>query len=420
MKTGLPIVREGGDGLRVDRRVALKWAVAGILSAGSGCATAGTQSRSRLFFTSRGRTCMIHADGSGMRTLELSRPGQVTWQPCGFFPDGRILMLSMEARRDGPGKPFDQYYHQTPTHVWAYDLERGRLEELATRDRLAPFYAPQLLLRDGRILMQVIRSRPGQILNMRLDGSDAREFTGTEEGLPYGMSLSPDGRRVAFHLAGPKGYQIWTSDTEGRNRTLVDAGPDHLFFGPVWSPDGDWLAYQGCTYRSDPGHDWSDVIVARPDGRDRRAMTTGQSMWFAATYGSPGNRGGGSNGVTWTRDGRLLFPRRMPGSRVPWEYQAQRPDTDHFNREFRPDAARGGTEMCRLDPRTRVVEVLCPGKVGVWDFRCCESPDGRWIAFCRAGTGEVPALWIQDVRSGHARMLTRGLEDQGVDHPRWG
>ena len=43
--------------------------------------------------------------------------------------------------------------------------------------------------------------------------------------------------------------------------------------------------------------------------------------------------------------GWLLFPRRLPNSRVPWEYQAQRPDTDHFNREYRPELASGGTEI---------------------------------------------------------------------------
>jgi hypothetical protein len=30
--------------------------------------------------------------------------------------------------------------------------------------------------------------------------------------------LSPDGKRVAFHLASPEGYQVWTSDVDGGNR----------------------------------------------------------------------------------------------------------------------------------------------------------------------------------------------------------
>jgi Tol biopolymer transport system component len=406
----------------ITRRSFLGGIAASGIVLGGGCAVKAPtppRSKQRLFFTSKGRTFVIGADGAGLRALEVERPGQVTWQPAGFLEDGRVLMLSMEARRDGPGRPFDEYYHQTPTHVWAHDLDAGSLEELATRDRVAAFYAPQLVLGGGRILMQVIPKRPGQILNMNLDGSDAQEFTGLDEGLPYGMSLSPDGTRVAFHLAGPHGYQIWTSDTRGRDRVLVAADPEMLFFGPTWSPDGRWLAYQGCRFRTDPGHDWADICVGRPEGKDHRQLTQGGAMWFGATYGNPANRGGGSNVPAWTRDGRILFPRRIPGSRVAWEFQAGRPDTDHFNRDFKPSEARGGTQICALDPASGGGQVLTDGGEGVWDFRCTESPDGALVAFCRARTGEVPELKVM-ARDGSAmRSLSRGMEGAGADHPRW-
>lgn len=405
----------------MNRRQFLEQAWIGGLVAASGCASIplGRSAIDRLFFTSADRTCLIDSLGRGFRELAVSAPGQVTWQPAGFLEDGRVLLLSMEARRDGPGRPFDEYYHQTPTHVWAYDLDRGRLEELATRDRMAPFYAPQLVLRDGRILMQVIRTRPGQTFNMRLDGSDARECTGPDEGLPYGHSLSPDGQRVAFHLASRDGYQIWTCDTRGTDRFRVAAKAGHLYFGPSWSPDGQWLAFQDCLAPSDPGHDWSDVCVCRADGSGFRLLTEGQAMWFAATYGSQGHRGGGSNVPSWTRNGRLLVPLRIPGSRVPWEYQTQRPDTDHFNREFKPDQARGGTAIAEIDPRTGGTTFLTPQTGGVWDFRCTESPGGDLVAFCRAKTGGVPELRVLDRKSLRSTTIHTGLGPGGLDHPRW-
>lgn len=100
-----------------------------------------SQAASRLFFTSQGHTGLIDADGSGLRYLKFDVPNQTTWQPCGFFSDGRrVLFLSMEPRRDGPGKPFDEYYHQTPTHLWIHDLESGSLTEIATRERRAFLY----------------------------------------------------------------------------------------------------------------------------------------------------------------------------------------------------------------------------------------------------------------------------------------
>ncbi len=374
----------------------------------------------RLFFTTQGRTAIINADGTGLRYFDFNVPEQVTWQPGPFLSDGRrVIFLSMEARRDGPGRPFDKYYHQTPTHLWLYDLDQDSLIEIATRDRLAVFYTPALLVSDERLLVQVVRDQGGQIFTMNLDGSDAREFTRLGEGLPYGLSLSPDGLRVAYHLASPHGYQIWTSNVDGSDRIRVAAHQDHLYFGPSWSPDGQWLLFQDCLFKTDPGHDWSDVRIASLDGLEQRVLTQGQAMWFGATYGIPQNRGGGSNIPAWTRDGQILFPRRLEGSKVAWAFQPQRPDTDHFNRDFKPELARGGVEICRLDPRSGTVAALTHRTLPVWDFRASESPDGRSIVFCRATTGGVPAIWVMDADGRNSLLLTRGFEDKGADHPRW-
>jgi Tol biopolymer transport system component len=377
-------------------------------------------SRSRFFFTSQGRTAVMNADGSGLRYFDFQKPNQVTWQPGPFFSDGRgVIFLSMEQRRDGPGRPFDEYYTQTPTHLWIYDLDKDSLREIATRDRLAVFYTPALLVSDERLLVQVVRNKVGQIFSMNLDGSDAREFTRAGEGLPYGLSLSPDSRRVAYHLASPRGYEIWTSDTEGANRTRVAGHPDHLYFGTSWSPDGQWLLYQDCHFKQDPGHDWSDICIGRPNGTEHRVLTNGQAHWFGATYGNPQNRGGGSNMPMWTRDGGILFSRKLPGSKVAWEFQRQRLDTDHFNRDFKPEQARGGTQICRLDPRDGSVTRLTASTTSVWDFRASESFDGRQIVFCRALTGEPPTIWVKNSNGENARLLTRGLDSKGADHPRW-
>lgn len=121
----------------------------------------------------------------------------------------------------------------------------------------------------------------------------------------------------------------------------------------------------------------------------------------------------------WTRDGAILFSRKLPGSKVAWEFQPQRPDTDHFNRDFKPQLARGGTEICRLDTRDGTVARLTASAPPVWDFRASESPDGRRIVFCRAATGEPPSIWVMDSDGLNARQLTRGLDDTGADHPRW-
>ena len=219
----------------------------------------------RFFFVSQGQTALISADGTGLRYLEFDVPNQATWQPVDFFSDGRrVLFLSMEPRRDGPGRPFEEYYTQTPTRLWIYDLDSGSLKKITMPDRMAPFCAPQLLLEDERMLVQVFRNKVGQTFSMN-----------------------------------------------------------------------------------------------------------------------------------------------------------QRPDTDHFNRDYKPDLARGGTEICRLDPRDNSVTRLTSSDPPVWDFRVSESPDGQWIVFCRAATGDVPAVWVMDADGRHPRQITKGPDECGVDHPRW-
>lgn len=377
-------------------------------------------SQRRFFFTSQGKTAVMNADGSGLRYLEFQQPNQVTWQPGPFLSDGRrVVFLSMEARRDGPGRPFEDYYTQTPTHLWLYDLDRDSLTEIATKNRLAVFYTPALLASDERILVQVVRNKVGQIFSMNLDGSDAREFTRAGEGMPYGLSLSPDGQRVAFHLASPQGYQVWTSDVAGGDRVRVAAHPDHLYFGTSWSPDGQWILYQDCQYKTDPGHDWSDICIGRPDGSEHRVLTNGGAQWFGATYGPREHHAGGSNMPMWTNNGSILFSRRLPGAKVPWEYQPHRPDTDHFNRDFKPELARGGTEIVRLNPRDGAVTRLTHSDPPAWDLRASESPDGRQIIFCRAETGGVAGIWRMNADGSRPRLLTQGQEEKGADHPRW-
>ncbi|MEI6539664.1 MAG: serine/threonine protein kinase [Planctomycetota bacterium] len=374
----------------------------------------------RFFFTSEGKTGITGIDGSGLRYFDFSVSGQATWQPGPSFPDGRrVIFLSMEPRRDGPGRPFNEFYTQTPTHIWVHDLNDGSLNELCVRDRIAPFETPALLLSEDRLLVQVVKDQVGRIVSMRLDGSDPQDFTKAGEGLPYGFSLSPDGKRVAFHLAGGAGYQVMTSDVDGNNRTILASGPGHLYFGTSWSPKGDKVLYVDCQPGHDPGHDWADVCVANPDGAAHQVLTSGNAMWFAATYGPKEKHGGGSNLPAWTHAGKILFPHRSPEALVPWQYRAGQPDLDHFNRDFLPEQARGGVCLSCLDPDSGAITDLTEPKEGQWDFRSSESPDGKFIAFCRAATGESPAIWVMNSDGSNAHLVTRGIDEKGADHPRW-
>lgn len=374
----------------------------------------------KLLFTSQGKTVLIQSDGTGLSVFDFQIPNQATWQPGPLFADGhRIVFLSMEPRRDGPGKPFDEYYTQTPTHTWIHDLKSGSLKEICTEERIAPFETPALLLGENRILMQVVKDRVGRIVSMNLDGTDPRDFTQPDEGLPYGLSLSHDGKRVSYHLASPQGYQIWTSDTDGQNRQLIKAESGHLFFGTSWSPDDQWILYVDCIPGSDPGHDWAEVCIGKVDGSEHRQLTSGMEMWFAATYGPKEARGSGSNLPAWTPEGKILFPRRAKETIVPWQYRVGQPDLDHFNRDYKPEESRGGVGIASIDPQTNEITDLIKPETGLWNFRATPSSDGSMIAFCRAETGTVASLWIMNTDGSNPHRISQGLNDKGLDHPRW-
>lgn len=376
----------------------------------------------RFFFSARGsegvrgagsRLGMQRADGSDLQFLEFAEPDHIGWLPYCFFRDGRrAVLMSIELIPGWRTKTFDEYYPKSKTHMWLFDMATGKKEELGARQQLSNFVAPCLLMPgEDRIAVTAMVDGKQQLFTMDLDGRGARAVSAPGE-FVYGVSLSPDGRQFAYHA----NYRIVSIGADGAGRTEVSGAKGQLMFGTSWSPDGEWILYQNCTPRSDPGHDWSDIWIGRPDGTANRRLTIGNAAWFGATYGAKSNPGGGSNMPQWTKHG-VLFAERSPGAKTPWEFQPQRPDTDHFNRDFLPAKARGGTRISQIDVKTGEIRGLTSFAEGRWDFRMSPSADGDRVLFCRAGVGENPAIWI--VEGGSERELNRGINGQGADHPRW-
>jgi len=381
----------------------------------------------RILFSSRGKVGLIDADGGVPRYLDFDVPGQVSWHIGPLFSDGqRFVLMSVEGLKT--------WEHNVRSHLWIHDPATGVLTEIAARNRPAEYMpACSLLPGEKRIVVNPIIDGEQRIMTMNLDGSDAAEVTHAGEGFCYGVDLSPDGARLAFHASGPEGYRVFVTDLEGSRRTLVAAHPDHLYFGPTWSLDGEWLLYADCMHKTDPGHDWADLCIGRPDGSEHRVVTHGQRHWFGTSYGGPETRGSGSNISRWSpqkprchseRDPRnapsvCTYTRALPNSRTAWPYAVGRPDTDHFNRDYRPEEAHGGTEICILDPFTGGVTPITGSTPPVWDFRAAWSPDGNRVAFCRSAVGCPAELWAMNADGAEPRFLTRGYNDLGADHPVW-
>ncbi|MEN6602211.1 MAG: serine/threonine protein kinase [Bryobacteraceae bacterium] len=402
------------------RRDALK-----LLAATPAAAIAGTPGGSFVFkargisgmFGGGERLAFMNADGNGLRVYDFGRPNHTGWGAYDFFRDGRrALLLSIEMDEDWKTKPFTVFYPKSRTHIWICDLPTGRLTEIARKNRIAPFYAPCALLPDEeRMLVGVNFGGREQLFSMDLDGTRAHAITKPDEYV-YGVSVSPDGARIAFHAD----YNIHTARIDGSNRVAVAGRKGYIYFGTSWSPDSRWVLFQVCEPKTDPGHDWSDIWIGRPDGSMNRQLTQGESAWFASSFGRPDNPGDGSIMPRWAPDGSgILYARRLANSKVPWEFQPNRPDTNHFNRDFKPELARGGTQICFLNPEDGSSTPLTQSDPPQWDFRPDWSRDSKRILFCRAKTGENPAIWVMDRDGKHQRRLTGGINGNGADFPRW-
>jgi len=341
--------------------------------------------------------------------------GQVNWQPALTFADGqRIVVLSIEAGIC--------HVDSTQTNLWLYDMETEDLQPLMVGYRPVPYAsAVGLLPGEGRIITGHNQGGVNRHVVSDLDGGNVTEVPLPDDGFSYCLQPSPDGERVVFHTSSRRGgYRISVMGWDGSGLVEVAGDAAHLFFGPTWSPDGEWLCFADCHHHDDAEHMRADLCVVRPDGADFRRLTDDRSHWLSPVYGGPETKGSGSEIPHWMPDGRwVTWVRLKPDSVTPWPLQENPTIDDHFNRDFRPEAARGGTDLCLLDAFSGEIRVVSENEPGVWDFRATPSTDGRQIAFCRSLTGERSELWLLDVPSGEARFLSAGYDEFGVDHPKW-
>jgi Tol biopolymer transport system component len=166
-------------------------------------------------------------------------------------------------------------------------------------------------------------------------------------------------------------------------------------------------------------HIRSDICIARSDGSEKRTLTTGQMHWFATSYGTPENHGGGSNRPQWSPRGQwITYTRCIPDSRTAWMYQTDKADTDHFNCAWRPDQAKGGTQICLIDINGSI-KSLTYDEPALWNWRTVWSTSADHIVFARAAIGNPAELWIMNADGTEQRFLTRGFNDKGADFPNW-
>jgi len=190
-------------------------------------------------------------------------------------------------------------------------------------------------------------------------------------GEEYLGTFSPDGNQIAFGWNGEKGGNPQNSsiyvkqiDAEKPLRLTFDPAND---FGPVWSPDGQRIAFHRVTET-----EVAIFIVLALGGAERKLLTLGSKL--GAT--------GGLRTLAWSPDGRFIaFTYREP-KEEPFKIFLVSPDT-----------------LAR-HPLTS------PSAENLGDFNPAFSPDGQSVAFVRQRSPVSADIYIVPITGGEPRRLT--------------
>ena len=309
------------------------------------------------------------------------------------------------------------------------DTRTGEMREMFTKwDRSGMQPNNYCFLKPGLFFTIASITESGEnaayFVNVRedFDGAEARMLWKTQA-YPYSFHMRPDGEMLSYHMAGydpefnPRGhYAINLMEMDG-TRHLVCSEEGHLFFGPAWSPDGEWLVFQDCVPENDPAHHFSDIAVCRPDGSGFRRLTEGRNCYFATAFGLDGFRMGGSNCPIWTPDSRLIYSPMLPGSHPDCHFDpAQR---NHEELIYDPSMGRGGCGLSLMNPADGISVPITEAKEGSWDFRPHLSADGKWLLYTHSAFGCASEIRLMHMATGEIRVLTAGTDGCGADHPRF-
>jgi len=118
------------------------------------------------------------------------------------------------------------------------------------------------------------------------------------------VKLSPDGSRIAYTVINNDGdarpySQLWLMTVADGKSIKLSSGKEGAS-GPEWSPDGQWIAYDGRL------GDKSGLIVARADGSNAKFLAP--LRWTNSPLPSTGKS------IAWSPDGkRIAFVTSVPG-----------------------------------------------------------------------------------------------------------
>ena len=175
---------------------------------------------------------------------------------------------------------FSSHRDDARYEIFTMDIDGGEPIRITNNrhDSFSPTWSP-----DGR---QIAFNRGSHIYVMDADGENVRQLTKHNDKKDLHPDWSPDGKLIAFdRFAGNPPHRhanIYTVDPVTRVvRKVTDF--DFNAQSPKWSPDGQWILFQG----------QGDLHAIRPNGSDKRIVAKHR-------FGEPKWLGG------WSPDGKRI------------------------------------------------------------------------------------------------------------------
>lgn len=140
--------------------------------------------------------------------------------------------------------------------------------------------SPQWIPGGKRILFRANVGSRTDLYTVAPYGSQLTNITNGRGSDYLAPRVSPDGRSIAYRVGSPNGVEIRICPLECvGSRTLLDPDGRPIYGDfPVWSPDGNWIAFQVTTGRE------TDLHIVRIDGSDERVLGVGigEIAWIPA------------------------------------------------------------------------------------------------------------------------------------------
>lgn len=281
--------------------------------------------------------------------VEIAAPLQGHWEAQWTppIPEGQIVPTSQD---------FAQYSACLTRASWTQALQQheslppGLTGTLALQSMVPPTYHAEVSV-------------------VRLDGSDRKSV-----GPGLAPSLSPDGTRVVHvgpMVAGPADGLYITELATGTTTRLP--GTTTGDWGPLWSPDGQKIAFTREPASGELGAPHpSNIMVTQVDGSDFHQLTKGEGAKLARA---------------WMPDGNHLI----------------------YTNDLSDDAT-----LHTINVQTREVHPLS----GINGLSAAISPDGKRLAFHEMISGDQAGLFVSNL-DGSNRKLLADHNPYAVTSPTW-